>query len=79
MEDREKAEIALLNGQEYKEYFYNTIFVGYKIIFFKIIVAFIFSFVFDFFDLFVNYNFFISYVLVEVLYFNVVYKTNQKP
>jgi hypothetical protein len=69
-----KDDLELLNSQVYKEYFYNCIYKNWKITSVKVFVAFLFSFLFDLFDLFVGYNFFISYVLIEVLYFNLINK-----
>jgi hypothetical protein len=72
-------DLELLKAQEYKEYFYNTLYTGWKSTVIKILLAFLLSLLFDLFELFVNYNFLVSYIIIEVLYFNLINKEKLKP
>lgn len=70
----------LLDKQSnYKEYFYNCLFTGWFSTLVKLFIAFLFSLIFDLFELFINYNFLVSYVIVEVLNYNLFINRELKP
>ena len=71
-------DLELLNGQAYKEYIWFSIFKNWKIFSMKAIVAFGCSFGFDAFDLFKGYSFFISFFIIEILYYNLINKDISK-
>ena len=77
----EITDLDILNYQEnYKNYILNVITnFNIKILAMKITIAFIVSFIFDLFNLFIGYNFFISYILIEILYFNYIDKSKFRP
>lgn len=70
----------LLDKQSlYKEYFYNCLFTSWTSTIIKIVIAFILSLCFDALELFSGYNFLVSYILVEVLNYNLFSKEQLKP
>lgn len=70
----------LLNKQStYKEYFYNCLFTSWTSTIVKFIIAFLLSLGFDALELFSGYTLLISYLLVEVLNYNLFSKEQLKP
>ncbi len=74
-------DIELLDKQkDYKEYFFSSIFFSnIKIFLIKIMIAFLFSYIFVFFDYFVELRYLLSYFIIEVLYFNLINRKSLKP
>ena len=73
-------EIKVLEEQKnFKEYFYKSLFVNWKVFCIKLFIAFIFSYIFILFDYFVEFRYFFAYFLVELIYFNYLNKKILSP
>lgn len=78
--NRKDEEIKVLEEQKnFKEYFYKSLFISWKVFFIKLFIAYLMSHVFVKLDYFVEFRYFFSYSLVELLYFNYINKKILSP
>ena len=72
----------ILDKQDYKNYFLFYLLDSIrniKSLAIKLFIAYLLSFIFDFLNLFQGYSIFMSYILIEILYFNLIDKKLYRP
>lgn len=77
--NKAKEDLELLNGQIYKEHFWNTIFVSWQSFLFKLFLAFMLSLLFELFGFFDEYSFLMAYISLEVINFNLFSSEEMRP
>ena len=80
MSQEKEDEIKILEAQkDFKEYFYKSLFINWKVFGFKLFIAFLFSYFFVLIDYFVEFRYLFAYFIVELLYFNYINKKTLSP
>ena len=73
------SDLELLSGQKYKAPIWVTAIKSWKLFFIKLFFAWIFSFIIDSFDMFIGYSIVVSYLAIEIVYFNWINNDVYKP